>query len=72
MKETKIKIKEGEEYITLQSLLKVSGIIDTGGMAKHYLSENKVIVNGEEENRRGRKLYPNDKIEVENQTFVVE
>lgn len=72
MKEIKIKIKEGEEYITLQSLLKLSGIIDTGGMAKHYLASNKVIVNGEEENRRGRKLYQGDKVIADNQTFIIE
>lgn len=67
-----VKIKEGEAYITLNVLLKLTGIIDTGGQAKYYLQENEVLVNGELENRRGRKLYPGDKIEVENQTFMVE
>ena len=67
-----VKIKEGEAYITLNVLLKLTGIIDTGGQAKYYLQENEVLVNGKLENRRGRKLYPGDKIEVENQTFMVE
>ena len=65
VKNVKIKIKDGEEYITLQSLLKLTGVIDTGGMAKIYLANNEVLVNGELENRRGRKLYPNDIVEVE-------
>ena len=65
MKNVKIKIKDGEEYITLQSLLKLTGVIDTGGMAKIYLANNEALVNGELENRRGRKLYPNDIVEVE-------
>ncbi len=41
-------------------MLKEAGIIDTGGMAKWYLSEHIVYVNGEEENRRGKKLVLGD------------
>jgi S4 domain protein YaaA len=59
-------------YITLQQLLKIENIISSGGEAKFYLSENTVLVNGEEENRRGRKLYPNDVIKVDNQEFIIE
>src|ERR1043166_4241685 len=47
-------------FITLGQLLKVAGIIDSGGAAKFYLSETPVLVNGEQEQRRGRKLYPGD------------
>ncbi|KMK77892.1 S4 domain-containing protein YaaA [Alkalihalobacillus pseudalcaliphilus] len=43
-------------YITLGQLLKEVGAIDTGGMAKWYLSEYDVYVNDELENRRGKKL----------------
>lgn len=50
------------EYITLGQLLKEVGIIDTGGMAKWFLAEHEVFVNGELENRRGRKLYPGDEV----------
>ena len=71
MKEKIIKIKEGEMYITLNVLLKISGIISTGGQAKYYLQENEVLVNGELESRRGRKLYPNDEIIVEGQKFII-
>lgn len=48
------------EYITLGQLLKVAGILGTGGEAKFYLSEQVVQVNGEPEQRRGRKLRPGD------------
>ena len=44
------------EYIELQQLLKMENYISSGGQAKYFLLENKVFVNGEEENRRGRKL----------------
>jgi len=58
-------IKIGTEYITLGQFLKLSDCIATGGHAKFFLQENKVVINGEEDNRRGRKLYPGDKLEVE-------
>lgn len=45
------------EYITLGQFLKFAGIIESGAMAKVFLSENMCIVNEEDENRRGRKLY---------------
>lgn len=67
-----IKLRPDEEYITLQSLLKVANVISTGGMAKMFLEENEVLVNGEFENRRGRKLYSGDKVEFENKVFTVE
>ena len=66
-----IQLKSDQEYITLQSLLKITDIISTGGMVKAYLAENEVLVNGELEDRRGRKLYPGDKVEVEGHTFVI-
>jgi ribosome-associated protein len=54
------------EYITLGQFIKLAGIIDTGGQVKWFLSEHQIKVNGEFENRRGKKLYPEDIIEVEN------
>ncbi len=48
------------EYITLQQLLKACDIISSGGEIKDFLYEHEVYVNGERENRRGRKLYKND------------
>ena len=71
VKEIKVQIKPGEEYITLGILLKIEGIIQTGGMAKAYLQENTVLVNGEPDNRRGRKLYPGDIVIVENNKYLI-
>ena len=59
-----IKLKSNQEFITLQSVLQVSNVISTGGMAKAFLEEEDVYVNGELERRRGRKLYPDDEVEV--------
>lgn len=52
------------EYITLGQLLKLAGIIQNGGEAKYFLSTNAVHVNQEPDNRRGRKLYPGDRVEI--------
>ena len=51
-------------YITLGQLLKEESVISTGGQAKWYLRENTVNVNDEPDNRRGRKLYPGDTVDV--------
>ena len=72
MVQKSVKLRKDEAFITLGVLLKITGIIDTGGQAKYFLNENVVLVNGEEENRRGRKLYHNDVIVINNQTFVID
>lgn len=71
MAEKIIELRQDEPYITLGVLLKVTKVISTGGEAKFFLNENEVLVNGEKENRRGRKLYPGDKVEVANNVFLV-
>ena len=71
MAEKIIELRQDEPYITLGILLKVTKVISTGGEAKFFLNENEVLVNGEKENRRGRKLYPDDKVEVANNVFLV-
>lgn len=60
------------EYIKLDQFLKLADCVSTGGMAKALLQEGQVRVNGEPEERRGRKLYPGDTVEVEdNGSFEV-
>ena len=59
------------EYITLQQFMKLSGIVSTGGEAKLRIKEMDIVVNGEKENRRGRKLDPGDKVKIEGKTYVV-
>lgn len=52
------------EFITLGQLLKMTDTISSGGMAKWFLSEHEVFVNGESENRRGKKLRPEDTVSI--------
>lgn len=53
-----------EEYITLGQFLKHANVISSGGMAKPFLAQYDVFVNGELEDRRGKKLYDGDVIEI--------
>lgn len=67
-----IKIKIDTEYITLGQFLKLADIISSGGEAKFAVKELDIEVNNEKENRRGRKLYVNDKISVDGNEFEIE
>ena len=57
-------LKIDTEFITLGQFLKSADIISTGGMAKWFLSEYEILINGEQDQRRGRKLRSGDKIEI--------
>jgi ribosome-associated protein len=50
------------EFITLDALLKASGLAGSGGAAKLVIAEGGVRVNGEVELRRGRKLRAGDEV----------
>ncbi|MDY4155978.1 MAG: S4 domain-containing protein YaaA [Bacilli bacterium] len=63
--------KISTEYITLGQFLKFANIIETGGREKEFLKTNVVLVNSIEENRRGRKLYRGDVVEVNNSSFKI-
>ena len=66
----KITIKS--EYITLGQFLKYVGIIDCGSYAKQFLLEKKVLINNEQDQRRGRKIYPGDIVEINKQRYEVD
>lgn len=63
MEKQEITIKD--EYITLGQLLKLANIFESGGMIKNYITDVGVLVNGERDFRRGRKLYENDEITLD-------
>ena len=73
MKETAIQeVPIWSEYITLGQLLKLANVISNGAEAKGYLAEVMPLVNGEDENRRGKKLYPGDTIQLPDELgFVI-
>lgn len=54
------------EHITLDALLKATGLASSGGEAKVFITEGRVQVNGEVETRRGRKLRAGDLVALGN------
>ena len=63
--------KINTEYITLSQLLKIENFLSSGGEVKMIISSLDILVNGEKENRRGRKLFPNDEIIIEGKKFII-
>ncbi len=58
------KINISSEYITLGQFIKFANIVSSGGMVKVVLAEKKIYINDILEARRGKKLYPGDKIVI--------
>ena len=54
------KIEIRDDFIKLGQALKLSGLVENGGEAKEVIAEGEVLVNGEADVRRGRKLYKGD------------
>lgn len=50
------------EFIKLDSLLKAANAVSSGGEAKIMILNEEVLVNGETEIRRGKKIYPGDEV----------
>lgn len=62
---------ETDEFIRLGQALKKAGIVGSGVDAKMVILDGAVLVNGEVEQRRGRKLYPGDRVSFEGETYQV-
>lgn len=60
------------EFIRLDSFLKLSGMVDTGGQAKFVIQNGEVLVNGETCEMRGKKLRGGDTVEYAGKKFKVE
>ncbi len=58
-------VKIHTDYITLGQLLKFINVASSGGDIKAILHEKQITVDGEEEQRRGKKLYPGMKVDIE-------
>jgi ribosome-associated protein len=59
------------DVIRLGELLKLAGVVGTGGEAKALLASAPVTVNGEPEDRRGRQLHAGDEIRVGDEVLRV-
>ena len=67
-----IKLRETDEFIKLGQALKKAGLEGSGVEAKNDIQAGLVKVNGEVEERRGRKLYEGDIFEYDGVQVKVE
>jgi len=67
-----MKLEITTDYIKLDSFLKLVNLVSSGGEAKEMIIAGQVRVNGEQEMRRGRKLYPGDRVSLGGHEFLVD
>lgn len=65
-------IKLREEFIKLGQALKAAGLVELGVEAKEVIQEGLVMVNGEVDTRRGRKLYAGDQVVFDGEEIKIE
>lgn len=66
------KVQISTEYIKLEQLMKLAGMVGSGSDAKMIIAEGSVKVNGSVELQRGKKLRVGDIVEFERKKYVVE
>ena len=59
------------DTIRLGQLLKLAGVIDSGGEFHDLVETDELVVNGESESRRGRQLHPGDVVSVTDVTLEI-
>lgn len=64
------KISITTEFIKLESFLKLANAVESGGMAKNFILNEEVTVNGEVCTMRGKKIRPGDVVGFDR--FLVE
>ena len=65
-------IKLREEFIKLGQALKAVGFVESGVEAKDVIQNGLVLVNGEIDTRRGRKLYDGDIVVFDGEEIEIE
>ncbi len=63
---------QGHDHITLNNLLKVLNLVETGGEANVRITAGEVKVNGTIELQKRKKLRPGDIIEFQKQKITIE
>lgn len=65
MKYNEIEVGIRSEFIKLDSLLKYAGVVETGGIGKEIILEERIKVNGEVCTMRGKKIRPGDRVQID-------
>ncbi len=66
-----VSIRQGEEFIRLGQAMKKAGAVGSGVDAKFVIQDGQVLVNGEVDTRRGKKLVPGDEFTFDGETYQV-
>lgn len=64
-------IKLRDDYIKLGQALKAAGLVENGVDAKYAIQDGLVLVNGNTELKRGKKLYGGDIVSFEGETIMI-
>ena len=64
-------IKLKDEFIKLGQALKAANLVEDGVEAKYVIQDGEVLVNGEPDTRRGRKLYDGDVISYQGEEVKI-
>ena len=65
-------LMDKKEYVmNLGQFLKFANYVSSGGEAKHLIHSFEITVNGEKDNRRGRKLYSGDEIIIDGDVYTL-
>jgi len=65
-----IEIELDGEFIKLDALIKLAGVVESGGQAKRLVQTGRVRLNGEPVTQRGRKIRAGDRVEIDTETPV--
>ena len=67
-----IKLRKGDEFIKLGQALKAAGLVDSGVEAKEVIQSGLVLVDGEIDTRRGRKLFGGELVQFDGEQIQIE
>lgn len=62
---------DGREFVTLNNLLKLTGLCHSGGFAKAVIADGLVKVDGKQELRKANKIVVGQKVEFDGQIINV-
>ena len=65
------KVYIDSDFVNVGQFLKIVDLVSSGGETKSFISSNNIYINSIEENRRGRKLYKGDLVEVNSQVYEI-
>jgi len=66
-----VSIREGEEFIRMGQALKKGGLVGSGVDAKFVIQDGQVLLNGQVETQRGKKLYGGEEVTFNGETLKI-